>query len=167
MNKRWTSDESREIARRLKWPHSLLPDIPKEIERVYGFNPPYGAILRDINTGSLVLDIDEKTGMPVMRRVWMTEQPKYALDQTVWYVSDDHVVRKFRIWNIRQSITRHSFKPPVFMKDREIINSYQLETDRHTLYERGSHIPRRKKKSCAVSVRQNRCRITPIWEKVV
>lgn len=139
MNKRWTSEESREIAKRLKWPHSLLPDIPKEIERVYGFNPLYSAILKDINCGSLVRDTNE-AGMPVMRLVRMAEQPKYALDQTVWHVSSDHVVHKLKVLDIRQFFTRYAYKPPVFMKDREIINSYRLETDRCTVYERGNHV---------------------------
>lgn len=140
MKMRWTSEECRKIAKRLKWPHSLLPDIPAEIERLYGFTPPIGAILRDINGGRLVCATDEKTGMPVMRRVQMTEEPKFALGQTVWYVSDEHVVRKFRVLDIRQFITKYVYKPPVFRKDHEIINSYRLETERFSVYDRGNHI---------------------------
>ena len=139
MNKRWTSDESREIAKRLRWPTSLLPDIPQEIERVYGFNPPYSAILKDINCGSLVRDTNE-AGMPVMRRVRMEEQPRYALEQTVWYVADDHVVHKLKVRDIRQFSTKYVCKPPAVMKDREIINSYRLETDRCTAYDRGHYV---------------------------
>lgn len=140
MNKRWNRKDSQEIAKRLKWPQSLMPDIPAEIEKVYGFSPPIGAILRDINGGQLVRDTDEKTGMPVMRRVHMTEEPKFALGQTVWYISDEHVVRKFRVLDIRQFITKYAYKPPVFMKDREVINSYRLETERLGVYDRGNHI---------------------------
>ena len=140
MKMRWASEKCREIARRLKWPHSLLPDIPSEIERVYGYTPPIGAILTDINRGMLLLETDEKTGMPKMRLTRMSEELKYALGQTVWHVSDDHVVRKFTILDIRQFITKYVYKPPVFKKDREIINSYRLETDRHTVYDRGTHV---------------------------
>ena len=139
MKMRWTSEQCREIARRLKWPHSLLPDIPNEIERVYGYTPSIGAILTDINRETLLLDTDEK-GMPKMRRTSMSEEPKYALGQTIWHVSDDHVVRKFTILDIRQFITKYVYKPPVFKKNHEIINSYRLETDRHTVYDRGTHI---------------------------
>lgn len=137
---KWTGEECREIAKRLKWPTSLLPDIPHELERVYGCNPPIGAILTDINREMLVRDTDEKTGMPKMRLIRMAEELKYALGQTVWHVSDDHVVRKFRILDIRQFITKYVYKPPVFKKDREVINSYRLETDRCTVYDRGCHV---------------------------
>lgn len=140
MKMRWTSEECREIARRLKWPTSLLPDIPHELERVYGFNPPYGRVLTDINREVLVRDIDKKTGMPVMCIRRMAEEPRYALGQTVWLVSDDHVVKKFTVLNIRKQITQYAYKPPVFMKTREVINAYRLETDRHTVYDRGSHV---------------------------
>lgn len=140
MKMRWTSENCREIARRLKWPHSLLPDIPSEIERVYGFTPPIGAILTDINHGMLLLETDEKTGMPKMKRTHMSEELKYELGQTVWHISDDHVVHKLTILDIRQFITKYVYKPPVFKKDHEIINSYRLETDRHTVYDRGYHI---------------------------
>lgn len=137
---KWTGEECREIAKRLKWPTSLLPDIPHELERVYGCNPPIGAVLTDINREVLVRDVDEKTGMPKMRLIRMSEELKYALGQTVWHVSDDHVVRKFRILDIRQFITKYVYKPPVFKKDREVINSYRLETDRCTIYDRGTHV---------------------------
>ena len=137
---KWTGEECREIAKRLKWPTSLLPDIPHELERVYGCNPPIGAVLTDINREVLVRDVDEKTGMPKMRLIRMSEELKYALGQTVWHVSDDHVVRKFRILDIRQFITKYVYKPPMFKKDREVINSYRLETDRCTIYDRGSHV---------------------------
>lgn len=140
MKIKWTSEECREIAKRLKWPHSLLPDIPNEIERVYGFTPPIGAILTDINRETLLLDTDEKTGMPKMKRTGMSEDLKYALGQTVWHVSDDHVVRKFRIMDSRQLITKYVYKPPVFKKTHDIINSYRLETDRFTVYDRGNHV---------------------------
>ena len=140
MKIKWTSEECREIAKRLKWPHSLLPDIPSEIERVYGYTPPIGAILTDINRETLLLDTDEKTGMPKMRRTSMSEDLKYALGQTVWHVSDDHVVRKFRIMDSRQFITKYVYKPPVFKKTHDIINSYRLETDRFTVYDRGTHV---------------------------
>lgn len=140
MKMRWPSEQCREIAKRLKWPHSLLPDIPNEIERVYGYTPPIGAILTDINRGMLLLETDEKTGMPKMRLTRMSEELKYALGQTVWHVSDDHVVRKFTILDIRQFITKYVYKPPVFRKDHEIINSYRLETDRHTVYDHGTHV---------------------------
>ena len=140
MKIKWTSEECREIAKRLKWPHSLLPDIPNEIERVYGFTPPIGAILTDINRETLLLDTDEKTGMPKMKRTGMSEDLKDALGQTVWHVSDDHVVRKFRIMDSRQLITKYVYKPPVFKKTHDIIKSYRLETDRFTVYDRGNHV---------------------------
>lgn len=140
MSKCWNSKDLQEIAKRLKWPQSLIPNIPAEIKKVYGFNPPIGAILRDINGGQLVRDTDEKTGILVMRRVQMTEEPKFALGQTVWYISDEHVVRKFRVLDIRQFITKYVYKPPVFRRDHEIINSYRLETERFGVYDRGNHI---------------------------
>lgn len=137
---KWTSEDSRTIAKRLNWPTSLLPDIPNEIKRVYGFTPPIGAILTDINRETLIRDTDEKTGMPKMRRTSMSEELKYALGQTVWHVSDNHVVRKFTILDIRQFITKYVYKPPVFKKDHEVINSYRLETDRFTVFDRGCHV---------------------------
>ena len=75
-----------------------------------------------------------------MRRTSMSEDPKYALGQTVWHVSDNHVVRKFTILDIRQFITKYIYKPPVFKKNHEIINSYRLETDRYTVFDRGTHV---------------------------
>lgn len=128
---KWMGDDSKEIANRLHWPHSLLPDIPSEIKRVYhGCVPLTSTILRDINRGTLILEINPQTGMPRMKIVECSINTKYKNGDWVWLVTNDHNLRKFRVSGINQQISKElSGQSGVVVQDR-ITNVYHLVNER-------------------------------------
>ena len=128
---KWMSDDSKLIASRLRWPHSLLPDIPSELKRVYrGIVPLTSTILRDINRGTLVLEIDSQTGMPRMKLLECAINTKYKNGDWVWLVTRDHNLRKFRIAGIRQQISKElSGQSGVVIQD-SVVNTYRLVNEK-------------------------------------
>jgi len=123
---KWTSDEAKEIASRLNWPHSLLPDIPNELIKAFdGGEPAFGRILQAINSHELVKELDPNTKLPRLRLLKDDERPKYRIGQWVWIITDKYVVKKCKITTIRVHVSR-TIHPPAYCETPSTTVEYTL-----------------------------------------
>lgn len=123
---KWTSDEAKEIASRLNWPHSLLPDIPNELIKAFdGGEPAFGRIIQAINSYELVKELDPNTKLPRLRLLKDDERPKYHIGQWVWIITDNYVVKKCKITTIRVHVSR-TIHPPAYCETPSTTVEYTL-----------------------------------------
>ena len=126
---KWTSDEAKEIASRLNWPHSLLPDIPNELIKAFeGGEPAFGRIIQAINSHELIKEFDPNTKMPRLRLLKEDERPKYHIGQWVWIITNNNVVKKCKITGIRVHVSR-TIHPPAYCEAPSTTVEYTLVND--------------------------------------
>ena len=126
---KWTSDEAKEIASRLNWPHSLLPDIPNELIKAFeGGEPAFGRIIQAINSHELIKEFDPNTKMPRPRLLKEDERPKYHIGQWVWLITNKNVVKKCKITTIRVHVSR-TIHPPDCCEAPSTTVEYTLVND--------------------------------------